>query len=205
MDGGDVAGANATVDLDRHLDETCELLDASERLRHEVLPGVAGVDAHAEHDVGAGEAHGLRRGLRSRLGVEDDADAEAERAGGIGDAGSVVGRLHVERHRVTAGGGDLLEVVRGVGDHQVAVEHAAPRVHQRSDRPQDDRADRHRGHEVPVPDVEMEDAAARVEQPLDLLAEAREVGRVQRRLDLDVIADPVAPPHATIVTAPTAL
>ena len=50
-----------------------------------------------------------------------------------------------------------------------------------------------------VADVEVEDAATGVEQRVDLLAEAREVGAVERRLDLDR-PDPVAPGHYTDVT-----
>ena len=49
-----------------------------------------------------------------------------------------------------------------------------------------------------VADVEVEDADAGVQQGLDLLAELREVRRVQRRLDLDG-PNPVAPSHRTIL------
>jgi hypothetical protein len=51
---------------------------------------------------------------------------------------------------------------------------------------------------VPVADVEVEDASARVQQVLDLLAEMREIRRVQRRLDLDC-PHPVAPSHTPIL------
>ena len=51
-----------------------------------------------------------------------------------------------------------------------------------------------------VTDVEMEDADARVQQVLDLLAEMREIRRVQRRLDLDC-PHPVAPSHNPILDA----
>src|SRR6185312_4019617 len=78
----------------------------------------------------------------------------------------------------------------------MAVEHASPLVHARGDRAEDDRPDRDRLDEVPVSDVEVEDAAAGVEQHVDLLAEAREVGRVERRLDLDV-PSPRVPRHRT--------
>ena len=79
-----------------------------------------------------------------------------------------------------------------VVDHQVAVDHPALAVDERRDRLEHDRADRDRLDEVPVADVEVEDARARAQQDLDLLAEPGEVGRVQRRLDLDR-ADPVDP------------
>ena len=45
-----------------------------------------------------------------------------------------------------------------------------------------------------VADVEVEDAGARVEQRRDLLAEVREVGGVERWLDLGR-PHPVAPRH----------
>ena len=89
--------------------------------------------------------------------------------------------------------------MRGVVDHQVAVDHAPAGVDAGRDRPQDDGADGHRRHEVPVAAVEVEHAAARLEQVVDLLAEPPEVGGVERGLDLDAAADPVAPPHAAIV------
>ncbi len=99
--------------------------------------------------------------------------------------GDVVDDLVVERHAVAAGRRDLREVARRVVDHEVTVEHAARVVHARRDRAEDDRADRDGLDEVPVPDVEVKDATAGVEEDVDLLAEAREVGRVERRLDLD--------------------
>ena len=97
------------------------------------------------------------------------------------------------------GRGELLEVVGGVVDHQVAVEHTAGRVDRRRDRAQHDRADRHRRDEVAVAAVEVEDPAAGVEQRVDLLAEPAEVGGVERRLDLASVADPVAPAHGAIL------
>ena len=46
--------------------------------------------------------------------------------------------------------------------------------------------DRDLGDEVAVADVEVEDPRAGVVKRFELLAEPREVGRVDRRLDLDV-------------------
>ena len=83
-----------------------------------------------------------------------------------------------------------------VVDHQVAVDGTAlDRVHARRDRLEHDRADRDRLDEVTVADVEVEDARARAQQNIDLLAEAREVGRIERGLDLDR-PDPLPPGHA---------
>ena len=176
-----------------------ELLDPAERLGHERLPRVAGMDAHAEDDVGASLAR--RRGSRvdAGLGVECEADREAVHAGARRDRRGVVGDLDVEGDRVGARGGELLEVVGGIVDHQVAVEHAARRVDPRCDRPEHDRSHRDRRDEMPVADVEVEDPAARLEQCVDLLPEPAEVGGVERRLELRPVPDPVAPPHGAIL------
>ena len=77
----------------------------------------------------------------------------------------------------------------------MAVDVRIGRVNDRRDPLEDDRADRDRLDEVPVADVEVEDARARAQQHLDLLAEPREVGRVERGLDLHR-SDPVVPAHA---------
>src|SRR5262249_4184038 len=79
--------------------------------------------------------------------------------------------------------------------HEVAVEPAAQFVHERRDRLQHDRPDRDRLDEVPVADVEVEDPGAGAHDELELLAEAREVGRVDRGLDLATL-HPLAPAHA---------
>ena len=64
-----------------------------------------------------------------RLGIERDADREAMRARSGGYAGWIVGRLDVERDRVATGVRDLLEMMRRIVDHQVAVEDPARVVH----------------------------------------------------------------------------
>ena len=89
-----------------------------------------------------------------------------------------------------------------VADHQVAVDDAAGRVDHRRDRAEDDGPDRHRWHEVAVADIEVEDPAAGAEECVDLLTEAREVGGVQRRLDLAPLPDPALPAHGAILRAP---
>ena len=56
-----------------------------------------------------------------------------------------------------------------------------------------------------VADVEVEDPAAGGEQRLDLLTEPREVGGVERRLDLATVPDPARPsPCARSYAAPQA-
>ena len=126
--------------------------------------------------------------VRVGLGIERDADPSPWLARDGDRRGHVVDDLVVERDAVAAGLRELREVLRRVVDHQVAVDRrAVDRVDERRDRLQHDRPDRDRLDEVPVADVEVEDARARPQQHLDLVAEAREVGRVERRLDLDVV------------------
>ena len=190
----DVVLVDTAVHLDEAVHQRAQPLDSLVRALHELLAGVAGVDRHAEADVRA-EVRRLRGHLDLRARVERDARLEAVRAC-LGDhRRDVVHGLDVEGDAVGARLGELREVVRRVVDHQVAVDAPVLRVDHRRDRAQHDRADRHGRDEMAVADVEVEDADARVQQVLDLLAEIREVRRVQRRLDLDC-PHPVAPSHA---------
>ena len=151
------------------------------------------MDAHAEDEVEAvGRRHDL---LDARLGIERQADLEAMLAGLRGQRRRIVDGLEVERDAVASGLLDQPKMMLGLVDHQVAVEHALLPVDERRDRLEHDGADRDRLDEVPVADVEVEDARPGAQQDLDLLAEAREVGRVQGRLHLDR-ADPAIPSHA---------
>jgi hypothetical protein len=79
--------------------------------------------------------------------------------------------------------------------HQVAIHVRARVVDPLGDPLQDDRAHRDRLHEVAVSHVEVEDPHACTQQDVDLFAEASEVRRVQRRLDLHRSC-PVVPAHA---------
>src|SRR4029450_10559430 len=90
--------------------------------------------------------------------------------------------------------GDRTKVLLRAHDHQMDVEDTASLVDDRRDRLPHDRPDRDRLDELPVADVELEDPRAGVHERLELLAEAREVGRVDRRLDLDA-PHPVTPAH----------
>ncbi len=94
---------------------------------------------------------------------------------------------------------ERLEVPLRPLDHQVAVERRSPRMDERSDRGDHDRADRDLGDEVGVSGVEVDDLRARLDQHSELLAEAREVGGVDRRLDLH-LACPLAPAHVPTLT-----
>ena len=193
----DVLLVDAAVHLHEAVDQRAQALDAPVRVLHELLAGVAGIDRHAEAEVRAlVRSLGCDLDLRSR--VEGDPDPEAVLAGLSDHGRDVVHGLDVEGDAVAARLRELLEVVRRVVDHQVAVDASALRVDHRCDRAQHDRPDRHGRDEVAVADVEVEDADAGVQQGLDLLAELREVRRVQRRLDLDC-PNPVAPSHRTIL------
>src|SRR5919201_4720802 len=146
-----------------------EPFDAVESFGHELLPGVAGVNAHAEHDVGA--AGDRRHVLRVRLGIEGDADTEPVLARGGDRRRDILDDLVVKRNAVATGTRDLREVAPRVIDHEVAIELGAyDPMDERRDREQHDRSDRDRLDEVTVADVEVEDAGTGVEQPLDLLA-----------------------------------
>ena len=63
-----------------------------------------------------------------RLGVEGEPDREPVLARAAATPAGSSRRLDVEGDAVAARLGDLLEVVRRVVDHQVAVDHAAGRV-----------------------------------------------------------------------------
>ena len=166
--------------------------DPLDRLRHELLAAVAGMDAHAEHEIGVRRDGGHVLGLA--LGVEGDAGLQTVLARGGDRGGDVVHDLVVEGGAVAARARDLREVAQRVVDHQVAVEHPACVVHERRDRLEHDGPDRHGLDEVAVADVEVEDAAPGLQEHVDLLAEAREVRRVERRLDFRV-PHPLAPAH----------
>ena len=152
------------------------------------------MNRHAEDEIGSvGGAGGI---LDRRLGVERESDAQAERSRMPDGAGRLVARLDVERDAVAAGFRDRLEVLLRLAHHEMAVEFCAPAACQRRYRCGHDRPDRDLGDEVSVAYVEVEDLGTCGPQRAELLAESREVGGVDRRLDLDRIC-PVGPAHAT--------
>ena len=152
------------------------------------------MDTHAKDEIDelAGDRNDV---VRLRLGVEGDADTELELARLPDHAREVGAGLVVDGDAVPTSLGNCPEVLLRALDHQVAVEHAAEPVHERRDRLEDDRANRDRLHEVTVADVELEDARPRVHDADEICAEIREVGRVDRRLDLGA-AHPFVPAHA---------
>ena len=115
--------------------------------------------AHAEQEVDL-RREGCR-GLDGSVGVEGDAHAEVELPGSRDRGRHVVTHLDVEGDAVAARLPDLLEVALGLHDHQVAVDPATGLVDGRRDRLHHDRADRDRRDELPVADVDVEDAARR--------------------------------------------
>ena len=68
-------------------------------------------------------------------------------------------------------------------DHQVDVDHRAGVVNPIGERADDQRAERDRGHEMPIHDVDVDHPRARREHLVDLRAEPREVGREDRGRD----------------------
>ena len=171
----------------------------AERVRHERLARVAGNDAHAQHEVSTCGLSECRRAGRRRPRAERDPHREPELASYRGHPGRVIRCLDVKGHRVRTRLRELREVVDGVVDHQMAVDDPSGGVDRRGDRAEDDRPDRDRRDEMPVAAVEVEDPATTREQCLDLLTEPVEVGRVERRRDLDVVADPLVPAHESTV------
>ena len=84
---------------------------------------------------------------------------------------------------VGAGLREVLDVTLGPLDHQVHVDDPARLVDLLGQRVDDQRAHADRRHEVAVHDVHVDRAGAGVEHRVDLLAEAREVGRQDRGSD----------------------
>ena len=171
--GADVLRLDAAVDLDEAVDELARACEPLVGVLHELLAPVARVDRHAEAEIGA-LVGGLGSHLDRRLGTEGDPDLEPVLARAGDHVADVVHSLDVEGDAVAARLGDLLEVVRRVVDHQVAVDPAAEVVDVRRDRAQHDRADRHRWDEMPVADVEVEDACAGVSARCSICSPSRQ-------------------------------
>ena len=146
----------------------------------------------------SGRLDGLSRALDLCLGVERDADAQAEISCLPSDPRRVAHHLCVKRHAVAAGLTNALEVLLGLRDHEMAVEHSASLVHEPRDRAQHDGPDRDLGDEVAVADIEVEDARTCFEQDIELLTEAGEVRGVDRRLD-GARTCPLSPSHPLTV------
>ena len=117
-------------------------------------------------------------------------------AGRRGDRHYVLDRLVMEGDAVSAGFAKGAKMPLRRLDHQVDVDKPAALVNQASNRVEHDRADDDRLDEMPVADVVVKDAHTGVEQLLDLLAEFREVGRIERGLDLG-LSQPIRPGHST--------
>ena len=156
------------------------------------LARVAGVDSHAQDEV---HARRLRRDvLGIGLGIERDSNTQAELACVRDQRRRVVDDLVMEGDVVRPCFLEGLEVVLGVVHHEMDVEDAAALAKERRDRLGHDRADRDRLDEVPVADVELEDLRAALEQGHHVVAQSREIRRVDRRLDLGP-AHPLVPAH----------
>ncbi len=98
--------------------------DLGEHLGHELLAPEAGMDGHAQNQVGFPQEgiDGLVRGL----GVDGQPGSEAE-ALGLGQQRGGVAHLDVHRAPVRAGVAERLQELPRVGHHEMAVEEQ-PRV-----------------------------------------------------------------------------
>ena len=100
--------------------------------------------------------------------------------------GGVRGGLGVEGDGVGSRPHELPGLALGALDHEMRLQHSARVVHALGERGDDQRAERDRGDEVPVHDVDVDHAGARVEHLPDLLAQAAEVGGQDRGSDAHV-------------------
>ena len=156
--------------------------DLAGRGLDERLTAPTRVHRHAEHEVQ--QVHDLGDGLDRGGRV----DRKAGQTPGVPDLLQrevhVRCRLGLDRDRVGARGGELLDLALRVLDHQMAVENAARGMDLFADGLHDHRADRDRRDEVAVHHVDVNHPRARVHHGLDLLGQPRVVGRQDRRLDL---------------------
>jgi ribose 5-phosphate isomerase A len=150
------------------------------------------VDCHTDDEIRVDR--GRDNILHGRFRIERDSGAETEAAGERNRPTRIVARLDVEGDAVPAGTRNHLEVALRLRDHEVAVEETAPRMDEGRKRGEHYGPDRDLGDEAAVTHVELEDPRARGGESGDLVTEAREVGRIQRRHNLD-LAD-FAPRHA---------
>ncbi len=144
-------------------------------------PPQPGIHGHAEHEVEVVDH------LAHRIGGRARAQRQPGPAAGFPDRGERVVHvrrgLDVDRDPVRAGPGERVDLALRALDHQVDVDVAARRVDLRRQRLDDQRAHRQRRDEVPVHDVDVDRARARVHDLGDLLAEPGEVGGEDRRRD----------------------
>ena len=166
--------------------------DPLERLRHERLPRVPGVNRHAEHEI---HSFGSRdRVLDRRLGVECDADAEPERPR---RATARAGSSQTSTWKVTlsppafaiaskcSSGSATIRWQSSRAPHprtsgEIEASTIGPIVIS--------------GMKWPSPTSKWKTFAPAPRERVELLAEPREVGRVDRRLDLDRVC-PLGPAH----------
>ena len=109
------------------------------------------MDAHAENEVHARRERRLCSCFGRGLGIEGQTDLEPLLACEGDDASQVRAGLVVDGHAVGARLAELLEMALRRLDHQMAVEHAAPRVDDRRDRLEHDRPHVIGGTKCPSP------------------------------------------------------
>jgi hypothetical protein len=138
---------------------------------------------------------GEHRGRRAR--AEGEPGAAAVLADVLQRRVHVGRRLGVDRDVVGTGLGERRDLALGLLDHEVHVEDHVE-VAQRLDGA---RAHRQRRHEVPVHDVDVDHARSGGHHLVDLLAQAAEVRRKDRRGDLaGHTSTSMLPPHTLHAT-----
>ena len=165
--------------LAHHIEQARQLL---QRVGDERLAAPAWVDRHAQGDLD--RAGHLGEQLRRAARVDRHADAGAACVDQAGRVGEVRRRLRVEGDGVRAGADEVRRVALRALDHQMHLEHPARLAHPLRERLDDHRPDRDGRHEVPVHHVHVDHPRAGREHLADLLAQATEVGRQDRRHDL---------------------
>ena len=145
----------------------------------ELLAAPARVDRHAQRHVDRAGDLRERPDRGRRVDREPDRRALlAQQPRGVGD---VRRGLRVKGDRVGAGLDEVRDVPLGALDHQVHVEQRLGALRLLAQRGDDERPDGDRRHEVTVHHVDVDHPRAGVEHLLDLLSEAGEVGREDRR------------------------
>mmetsp|Transcript_15097 Transcript_15097/g.63516 ORF Transcript_15097/g.63516 Transcript_15097/m.63516 type:complete len:252 (-) Transcript_15097:8-763(-) len=170
----DRRGSEAAVHLDVDLRvPLAERLDLGHHPRLELLPAKPGLHRHDEHHVNKARVADGVDSLRGGSGLERHANLHARRAGPIAQHGGGFVHLDVEGEHMSPGVLEGLDVVPGVGHHQVAVEESVGVLGE---------ALHHRGaegevrDEVSVHDVQVEPVRAAVDDLHGLVRHAGEVG-----------------------------
>ena len=161
-------------------DQRAQAPDLVDLAVDEGLPAEAGVHGHHANQIA--EVQERRRRLDRRAGIEREAGLAARRADRLQRAVRVRPGLEMRGQHIRAGLGIGVDIGIDRGDHQVHVHHG---LDVRADRLAERRAEGEVRHEMPVHHVDMDPVRALRLDRLDLLPEVGEIGREDRRGDLD--------------------